>query len=322
MGRNCAVAGCNNSTKTGHTQHAFPKDDRQRNLWVRFVKLTRVDFTVPTKHSAICSEHFSEECYEVDRLRFNEFFGLSAQNSKRLFPGSVPSNYPKRSSDVLNEGFLSGPKKKLKNSKALQKREKAGVLQELLYNTPTEESKDPKETILPEVSDYIPTVESNNPKETIDQVPVLIHTDTCPSPDPCDNGPESYIPMNVDPCPIDLHNDNSDGFRTAHTEVEMVNISTTQKEADNQTPKVATKKKYRSGQDSSVQANFHPRLRSFGIQCNLLPTPIEPQQDNNTEERHQEHNDSGHMEHGDPVVPDDTNDPTRNTASRKEVHSM
>ncbi|CAG2212087.1 unnamed protein product [Mytilus edulis] len=78
MGRNCAVAGCNNSAKTGHTQHAFPKDDRQRNLWVRFVKLTRVDFTVPTKHSAICSEHFSEECYEVDRLRFKELFGLSA----------------------------------------------------------------------------------------------------------------------------------------------------------------------------------------------------------------------------------------------------
>ncbi|CAG2214457.1 unnamed protein product [Mytilus edulis] len=72
------VAGCNNSAKTGHTQHAFPKDDRQRNLWVRFVKLTRVDFTVPTKHSAICSEHFSEECYEVDRLRFKELFGLSA----------------------------------------------------------------------------------------------------------------------------------------------------------------------------------------------------------------------------------------------------
>lgn len=127
MGRNCAVAGCNNSAKTGHTQHAFPKDDRQRNLWVRFVKLTRVDFTVPTKHSAICSEHFSEECYEVDRLRFKELFGLSAHNSKRLLPGSVPSNYPKRSSDVLNKGFLCEPKKKLKTSKALQKREKARV---------------------------------------------------------------------------------------------------------------------------------------------------------------------------------------------------
>ncbi|XP_076072086.1 uncharacterized protein LOC143043791 [Mytilus galloprovincialis] len=167
------------------------------------------------------------------------------------------------------------------------------------------------------MSENIPTEESNDPKETIDQVPVLIHTDTCPSPDPYDNGPGSYIPMNVDPCPIDLHNDNSDGIRTTHTEVEMVNTSTTQKEADNQTPKVATKKKYRSARiqvhpktkEKCIQADFQPRLRSFGIQCNLLSTPIEPQQDNNTEERHQEHNGSGHMEHEDPVVPDDTNDP-------------
>ncbi|CAC5381228.1 unnamed protein product [Mytilus coruscus] len=66
-----------------------------------------------------------KECYEVDRLRFKELFGLSAHNSKRLLPGSVPSIYPKRSSDVLNEGFLTEPKKKLKTSKALQKRDKA-----------------------------------------------------------------------------------------------------------------------------------------------------------------------------------------------------
>ncbi|XP_052077309.1 uncharacterized protein LOC127715311 isoform X2 [Mytilus californianus] len=121
MGKGCAVAGCSNSIKTGHSVHLFPKDEQQRVLWIRFVKLTRVDFSEPTQNSAICSAHFSDDCYEVDRIKFKELFGMST--NKRLLPNSVPSIYPKRPADVLNE-----PKKKLRTSVALQKRERVKVM--------------------------------------------------------------------------------------------------------------------------------------------------------------------------------------------------
>ncbi|CAC5426154.1 SMARCA5 [Mytilus coruscus] len=116
MGKRCAVAGCSNSFKTGHSVHLFPKLEQQRVLWIRFVKLTRIDFSEPTQNSAICSAHFSDDCYEVDRIKFKELFGMST--NKRLLPNSVPSIYPKRPADVLNEH-----KKKLRTSVALQKRE-------------------------------------------------------------------------------------------------------------------------------------------------------------------------------------------------------
>ncbi|XP_076071439.1 uncharacterized protein LOC143042846 isoform X2 [Mytilus galloprovincialis] len=123
MGKGCAVAGCSNSIKTGHSVHLFPKDEQQRLLWIRFVKLTSVDFSEPNPNSAICSAHFSDDCYEVDRIKFKELFGMST--NKRLLPNSVPSIYPKRPPEVINMiNEAKNMRKKLKTSVTPQKREK------------------------------------------------------------------------------------------------------------------------------------------------------------------------------------------------------
>ncbi|VDH94780.1 Hypothetical predicted protein [Mytilus galloprovincialis] len=123
MGKGCAVAGCSNSIKTGHSVHLFPKDEQQRLLWIRFVKLTSVDFSQPNPNSAICSAHFSDDCYEVDRIKFKELFGMST--NKRLLPNSVPSIYPKRPPEVINMiNEAKNMRKKLKTSVTPQKREK------------------------------------------------------------------------------------------------------------------------------------------------------------------------------------------------------
>ncbi|XP_063413132.1 uncharacterized protein LOC134695698 isoform X2 [Mytilus trossulus] len=123
MGKGCAVAGCSNSIKTGHSVHLFPKDEQQRLLWIRFVKLTHVDFSEPTQNSAICSAHFTDDCYEVDRIKFKELFGMST--NKRLLPNSVPSIYPKRPPEVINMvNEAKNMKKKRKTSITPQKREK------------------------------------------------------------------------------------------------------------------------------------------------------------------------------------------------------
>lgn len=53
--------------------HSFPKDERQRAAWTRFVKLTRADWTGPSQYTVICSEHFNEECYERQHFLMKDF---------------------------------------------------------------------------------------------------------------------------------------------------------------------------------------------------------------------------------------------------------
>ncbi|CAC5386886.1 unnamed protein product [Mytilus coruscus] len=327
MGKRCAVAGCSNSTKTGHSVHLFPKVERQRVLWIRFVKLTRVDFSEPSKNSAICSAHFSDECYEVDRIKFKELFGLST--SKRLLPNSVPSIYPKRSADVLNEGFIAEPKKKLRTSAALQKRERVKILQELLYNPPNEETKNPPE-LIPTVPMLIDDENANPSLEPSADQESPVHV--CNKSVPSLVSPEQDTPVcsNSVPSPVSPEPDkpiysinaskgcNSDSQETTHSkEIEKVNVTNSQKTADSQTATVSTQRRFRSARiqvhpktkEKCTQADFQPRYRSMAIQCDLIPTPHQPQPADNTTERVQQHaNDIEHIIPDDPVISDDPED--------------
>lgn len=68
------------------------------------MKLTRADWTGQSQYTVICSEHFNEECYERQHYLMKDF-GIPTK--KRLVPGSVPSIYPKRKRDELNEAFIA-----------------------------------------------------------------------------------------------------------------------------------------------------------------------------------------------------------------------
>lgn len=103
-GRMCVVAGCSKRQTDNVSAHSFPKDERQRAAWTRFVKLTRADWTGQSQYTVICSEHFNEECYERQHYLTKDF-GIPTK--KRLVPGSVPSIYPKRKRDELNEAFIA-----------------------------------------------------------------------------------------------------------------------------------------------------------------------------------------------------------------------
>ena len=67
----CVVFGCSNlaNAAKGITLHLIPffndkrsEAKRRRKQWVYFVKATR-DKWVPTKNSAVCSEHFTPESF-------------------------------------------------------------------------------------------------------------------------------------------------------------------------------------------------------------------------------------------------------------------
>ena len=63
MVKRCVVQFCGNSNKTGHSMYKFPDDVNLRRQWTKFVQMKRADFIEPTKHSIICSDHFTPDCF-------------------------------------------------------------------------------------------------------------------------------------------------------------------------------------------------------------------------------------------------------------------
>ena len=92
MVKRCVVGSCNNSNKTGHSTHFFPKEERIRHQWINFVQIKRADFLEPTEHSIICGAHFANECFEDDGM---VKVGLKDKRSN-LKTGSVPTIQPQR----------------------------------------------------------------------------------------------------------------------------------------------------------------------------------------------------------------------------------
>ena len=90
--KRCVVGSCNNSNKTGHSTHFFPKEERIRRQWINFVQIKRADFLEPTEHSIICGAHFANECFEDDGM---VKMGLKDKRSN-LKTGSVPTIQPQR----------------------------------------------------------------------------------------------------------------------------------------------------------------------------------------------------------------------------------
>ena len=96
MGKRCVVQFCENSSKTGHSTHLFPKDENLRRQWLKFVQVKRADFLQPTEHSIICGAHFTPECFEDD---FKVKMGIK-KTRNQLIPGSVPTIQPQRPKEL------------------------------------------------------------------------------------------------------------------------------------------------------------------------------------------------------------------------------
>ena len=83
----CVVFGCSNlaNVAKGISLHRIPflydersEAKRRRKRWIDFVKATR-DKWVPTKNSAVCSEHFTPES-------FSRRFGVMSDSETRFSP--------------------------------------------------------------------------------------------------------------------------------------------------------------------------------------------------------------------------------------------
>ena len=85
---NCFVPGCvNYSAKSnGISYHKLPRDTRRRKAWLERIRRTNMP---PLENCYVCSEHFSEESFEVN-LRA-QITGVKCK--RRLKEDAIPSEF-------------------------------------------------------------------------------------------------------------------------------------------------------------------------------------------------------------------------------------
>ena len=113
MGRNCVVFGCTNTQKKGVSLFKFPEDSKLKKAWTQQVQRTRDKWKGPSAYSAVCSEHFTENCFEVSSL-VSKQMGLKMK--QRLKPDAIPT--------IFARPTAHKPKRL---SSAYEKRERARV---------------------------------------------------------------------------------------------------------------------------------------------------------------------------------------------------
>ena len=105
MVKRCVAAGCSNTNADGVSLFKFPKDEKLHALWIKQVSRFRAEWTC-TEYSVLCSEHFSDECFEVESKLAAEF---GMKRTKRLKADAVPSIFTRSSATSRTLGKRVSP---------------------------------------------------------------------------------------------------------------------------------------------------------------------------------------------------------------------
>lgn len=147
MVKRCVAAGCSNTYSDNVSLFKFPKDPVLRQKWVKNIQRTRAQWSGPSEHSVLCSQHFNSSCFEPDSELASQ---MGMQKRRRLKDDAVPTLFerpgPRTSllSDAGPSGTLSrkrasssssltdaGTSKKIRT--AYEKRERCRVRQFIVY---------------------------------------------------------------------------------------------------------------------------------------------------------------------------------------------
>ena len=126
MGRNCIVFGCSNSQEKVVSLFKFPTDSKLRKAWTLQVQRTRDKWRGPSKYSAICCEHFTEDFFEMTPLTARK---LGIKMKPRLKSTAVPTIF-------LRPASSTAVTKQLRESSAFEKKERAKVTYSYLLYLP------------------------------------------------------------------------------------------------------------------------------------------------------------------------------------------
>ena len=97
-GKTCAagapggISCTNNSYTPNVSMHTFPKNEKVRDQWVKFVNVHRPDWK-PTSSSALCSVHFHESCFT--RLKLSRLLPANTSDENSISSEESSSTKPK-----------------------------------------------------------------------------------------------------------------------------------------------------------------------------------------------------------------------------------
>ena len=100
----CVAGGCSNTPSPGVSLYKFPKDPALRKQWEKQVQRTRAKWKV-TESSFLCSEHFTEDCFEVTANLASQF-GISTK--RRLVAGAVPTVFSRTTAPIATASAECG----------------------------------------------------------------------------------------------------------------------------------------------------------------------------------------------------------------------
>ena len=88
MVKRCVAAGCSNTYSENVSLFKFPKDPVLRQKWVKNVQRMRAQWSGPSEHSVLCSQHFDSSCFERDSELASQ---MGMQKRRRLKDDAVPT---------------------------------------------------------------------------------------------------------------------------------------------------------------------------------------------------------------------------------------
>ena len=103
MVKRCIAAGCSNTYRENISLFCFPRDSALKERWTKQVRRTRAGWSGPTANSYLCSDHFSQYCFERDTLMAAK---LEIQKREKLKPDAVPTIFER------NKQHAAPPSKK------------------------------------------------------------------------------------------------------------------------------------------------------------------------------------------------------------------
>ena len=101
MVKRCVAAGCSNTNSDGVSLFQFPRDPALRMQWTREVQRTRANWQGPSDYSVLCSDHFTNDCYEEDTT-IAARFGIGKR--RRLKPNAIPTVFHRQASTQVLQG--------------------------------------------------------------------------------------------------------------------------------------------------------------------------------------------------------------------------
>ena len=95
MVKRCIAVGCSNTYSDGVSLFQFLRDPAIRAQWTKEVQRTRANWQGPSDYSVLCSNHFTNDCFEEDTI-IDARFGIEKQ--RHLKPKAIPTVFHRQSS--------------------------------------------------------------------------------------------------------------------------------------------------------------------------------------------------------------------------------